>query len=37
LRLDANLIDTFKASGDGWQTRIYAVLREAVAHGVVKP
>ncbi|MCK9214791.1 MAG: BrnA antitoxin family protein [Rhodoferax sp.] len=36
LRLDADLIDTFKASGDGWQTRINAVLRDAVAHGVVK-
>jgi len=36
LRLDADLIDTFKASGDGWQTRINAVLRDAVAHGLVK-
>ena len=36
LRLDADLIDTFKASGDGWQTRINAVLRDAVTHGVVK-
>ena len=36
LRLDADLIETFKASGDGWQTRINAVLRDAVAHGMVK-
>lgn len=36
LRLDADLIDTFKASGEGWQTRINAVLRDAVAHGVAK-
>jgi uncharacterized protein (DUF4415 family) len=35
LRLDADLIDTFKATGDGWQTRINAVLRDAVAHGVL--
>ena len=34
LRLDTDLIDTFKATGDGWQTRINAVLRDAVAHGV---
>jgi uncharacterized protein (DUF4415 family) len=26
LRLDADLIDTFKASGDDWQIRINAVL-----------
>ena len=36
LRIDADLVDTFKASGAGWQTRINAVLRDAVAHGVVK-
>jgi uncharacterized protein (DUF4415 family) len=36
LRLDADLIDTFKASGDGWQTRINAVMRDAVARGVAK-
>ena len=36
LRLDTTIVDTFKATGDGWQTRINAVLRDAVAHGVVK-
>jgi uncharacterized protein (DUF4415 family) len=30
-------LDGFKAIGPGWQTRINAVLRDAVAHGVVKP
>ena len=37
LRLDTDLIDTFKATGDGWQTRINAALRDAVAHGAMKP
>ncbi len=36
LRLDTAIVDTFKTTGDGWQTRINAVLRDAVAHGVVK-
>lgn len=36
LRLDAELVDTFKATGPGWQTRINAVLRDAVAHGMTK-
>ena len=31
LRLDAELVDIFKATGPGWQTRINAVLRDAVA------
>jgi uncharacterized protein (DUF4415 family) len=34
MRVDAEVLDAFKASGPGWQTRINAVLREAVAHGV---
>ena len=34
LRLDAVVVERFKATGPGWQTRINAVLREAVAHGV---
>jgi len=37
MRVDAEVLDAFKATGPGWQTRINAVLREAVAHGVVKP
>ena len=34
LRLDSVVVEKFKATGPGWQTRINAVLREAVAHGV---
>lgn len=34
LRLDKDVVDKFKATGDGWQTRINAVLRDAVVHGV---
>ncbi len=33
--VDADALDAFKATGPGWQTRINAVLRDAVAHGVV--
>lgn len=36
LRLDTAALDAFKATGAGWQTRINAVLREAVASGHVK-
>lgn len=36
LRLDVDVVDKFKASGDGWQTRINAVLRDAVVHGAAK-
>lgn len=28
IRLDADLVDAFKATGPGWQTRVNAVLRE---------
>ena len=35
-RVDADVLDAFKATGPGWQTRINAVLRDAVVHGVVK-
>ncbi len=31
LRLDAEVIEHFKAEGPGWQTRINAVLRRAAA------
>ena len=34
LRLDTTVVEKFKATGEGWQTRINAVLRDAVAHGV---
>jgi uncharacterized protein (DUF4415 family) len=29
-------LDLTKATGQGWQTRINAALREAVAHGLTK-
>jgi len=29
LRLDADLIDRFRATGKGWQSRINAALRKA--------
>jgi uncharacterized protein (DUF4415 family) len=35
-RVDAEVLEDFKATGAGWQTRINAVLRDAVAHGVTK-
>lgn len=28
LRLDAEVVDAFRASGDGWQTRINAALKD---------
>lgn len=28
IRLDADVIETFKATGKGWQTRVNAALRE---------
>ena len=33
MRIDAEVLDAFKATGPGWQTRINAVLRDAVARG----
>lgn len=30
MRVDADVLDAFKATGPGWQTRINAVLREAM-------
>jgi len=33
IRLDADVVGAFKATGPGWQPRINAVLREAVAQG----
>lgn len=35
LRLDTAALEAFKATGTGWQTRINALLREAVASGRV--
>lgn len=36
LWIDADILDASKATGPGWQSSINAVLRDAVAHGVVK-
>ena len=33
MRVDADVLDAFKATGPSWQTRINAVLRDAVEHG----
>ena len=33
LRVDADVLSAIKASGTGWQTRVNAVLREAVRRG----
>jgi uncharacterized protein (DUF4415 family) len=36
MRVDADVLEAFKATGRGWQTRVNAALREAVAHGLTK-
>jgi len=36
LHIDTDIVDKYKATGPGWQTRINEVLRDAVTHGVVK-
>ncbi|MCR9121872.1 MAG: BrnA antitoxin family protein [Phyllobacteriaceae bacterium] len=33
IRLDADVIEHFKAGGKGWQTRINAALRRAIEKG----
>lgn len=33
MRVDADLLEHLRESGKGWQTRVNAVLREAVAKG----
>jgi len=35
IRVDADVLAVFKASGKGWQTRVNEVLRDAVASGKV--
>lgn len=35
MRVDADVLDAFKATGPGWQTRINALLRDAVKRGMV--
>jgi uncharacterized protein (DUF4415 family) len=34
MRVDADVLAAFKATGPGWQTRINAVLRQAVQGGL---
>jgi uncharacterized protein (DUF4415 family) len=36
MRIDAEVLAAFKATVPGWQTRINALLREAVEQGRVK-
>jgi len=33
MRLDADVLEALRSSGQGWQTRVNALLRDAVAHG----
>lgn len=33
MRVDADVLDAIKATGAGWQTRVNALLREAVRRG----
>ena len=33
MRVDADVLESIKSSGDGWQTRVNALLREAVKRG----
>jgi uncharacterized protein (DUF4415 family) len=35
MRVDADVLDALKASGPGWQTRVNALLKEAVRRGRV--
>ncbi len=36
MRVDPDVLEAFKATGQGWQTRINAALREVVAQGLPK-
>jgi uncharacterized protein (DUF4415 family) len=36
MRVDAEVLEAFKATGPGWQTRINALLRDAIKRGVTK-
>jgi hypothetical protein len=37
MRVDAEVLEAFKATGSGWQTLVNALLHEGVKHGLVKP
>ena len=36
MRVDADVLQAFKSTGPGWQTRIHALLRQAVERGLEK-
>ena len=36
MRVDPDVLEAFKATGQGWQTRINAALRDAVSRGIEK-
>ena len=36
MQVDPDVLDAFKATGQGWQTRINAALRDAVSRGIAK-
>jgi uncharacterized protein (DUF4415 family) len=37
IRLDADLLETFKSTGKGWQTRVNAALRQFIEEHPLKP
>ncbi len=37
IRLDADLLEAFKATGKGWQTRVNAALRQYIAEHPLQP
>ncbi|MDI1281324.1 BrnA antitoxin family protein [Brevundimonas sp.] len=37
IRLDKDVVDHFKATGEGWQTRINSILREATTDRAQDP
>ena len=36
MRVDPDVLEAFKATGPGWQTRINSLLKNAILRGVVK-
>ncbi|MDO9077000.1 MAG: BrnA antitoxin family protein [Brevundimonas sp.] len=37
IRLDKDVVDHFRATGEGWQTRINSILRDATSGGPASP
>ena len=35
MRLDADVLEALRSNGQGWQTRVNALLRDAVANGKI--